>query len=169
MDDGLSMRQTQRVGFQHTVLSRLHPCGPLFQLRSIAARSASPRADAAVRRRTASSSNVILAAMSSFQHGEPAPLGLWRATHGHSHGFRRSSTCRSAWRSYQWAQPGQGSCVGGFGDGHVQRRRPIATNRSIACGVICATECRASSVRRVPLMAYLASSRRHSAAVRYQA
>jgi hypothetical protein len=154
MDDGPQYAATIRVGVQRTVLSRLRPlAGPLFS----------------VRRRTASSSIAILAAMSSFQHGEPARVDPWRATHGHSQGFRRSSTCRSPWRSYQRAQPGQGSCVGGFGDGHVQRRRPIATNRSIACGVICATECRASSVRRVPLMAYLASSRRHSAAVRYQA
>ena len=111
----------------------------------------------------------MVAAMLSLMHVEPARLGLWRATHGHSHGRQPSSVWRSSWRSYQREQPGQGPCVGGLGDGHVHLSLPMLSYRSIARGVICPTGGRVSGVRRVPLMACLASSRRRSAAFRDKA
>ena len=123
------MLGTQRVGGHHTVLSRLRPfAGPFFQVRSIAgyARSAAPRPDDAARLLAASWSSAKVAAILSLMPVEPARFGLCRTTQGHSQGLQPSSRCSSSWRSYQWAQPGQGSCVGGFGDGQEQRNRPIS-------------------------------------------
>jgi hypothetical protein len=84
---GLGLWQTIRVGFHHTVLSRVCPLAwPLFS----------------VRRRTASSSIAMRAAMSSFQQGEPARFGLCRATHGHYdrsvHRGRPVARRSAAWR-----------------------------------------------------------------------
>ncbi len=81
------------------------------------------------------------AAMSSFQAGEPARFGLWRATHGHSQGLQPSSSFSSACSSYHRSHPAHilRFQYSGGGGGQVQRSLPMATNKSTARAVICAT------------------------------
>src|SRR5258708_25684805 len=115
--------------------------GPLFE-----------RCDAVRRALAASSSIAMRAAMSSFQAGEPARFGLWRATHGHSQGLQPSSSFSSACSSYHRSHPAHilRFQYSGGGGGQVQRSLPMATNKSTARAVICATGGRAIAFGRAP-------------------